>query len=98
MNEWSRSISKMRKYYFAIVTMTADWLILDKDGLHKMFKIGFKKKTTSNMSFDEWYEYLENVLDFIWEVRGRIYDSDRRHNEQVSFYDLPDCYLDRNLL
>jgi len=46
------------------------------------------------MSYDEWYEYLENVLYFIGEMWWRRYDSDWRHSDQVSFYDLPYCNLD----
>lgn len=74
--------------------MTADWLLFDKDWLHRMFKVWFKKKTTSWISYDEWYEYLENVLDFIAEVRGRRYDSDWYNNENISYYDLPYAMID----
>lgn len=84
----------MRKYYWAIITMTADRLLFDKDWLHRMFKIWFKKKTTSWISYDEWYEYLENVLDFIAEVRGRRYDSDWYNYENISYYDLPYAMMD----
>jgi len=59
-----------------------------------MFKIWFKKKTTSWISYDEWYEYLENVLDFIAEVRGRRYDSDWYNYENISYYDLPYAMMD----
>ncbi len=84
----------MRKYYWAIVTMTADWLLFDKDWLHRMFRVWFKKKTTSWISYDEWYEYLENVLDFIAEIRGRRYDSDWYNYENISYYDLPYAMMD----
>ena len=85
---------KMQKYYFVIVTTTADRLWYDKEGLHRLFKVWFRKKTTSWMSYDEWYEYLENVLDLIAHIWGRRYDSERRHNDQVPYYDLPYCQID----
>lgn len=88
----------MQKYYRAIITMTADWLIFDKWWMHKLFKCGFKKKTTSWMSFDEWYEYLENVLDFIGEVWGRRYDSERYNYENISYYDMEYARIDDYLL
>lgn len=84
----------MRKYYWAIITMTADWLLFDKDWLHRMFRVWFKKKTTSWISYDEWYEYLENVLDFIAEIRGRRYDSDWYNYENISYYDLEYAKID----
>ena len=46
------------------------------------------------MSYDEWYEYLENVLDFIAHFRGRRYDSDWYHNNEIPYYDLPYCQID----
>lgn len=78
--------------------MTANWLILDSDWLHKMFKIGYRKKTTSWMSYDEWYEYLENILDFIAEMWWRRYDSDWYKNENISYYDMPYAMIDEYLI
>lgn len=84
----------MQRYYRQIITTTSDRLMLDKEGLHKMFKIGFKKKTTSWMSHEERYTYLENILDFIAEVRWRRYDTDWRHNENIRYYDLEYAQID----
>ena len=50
------------------------------------------------MSFDEWYEYLENVLDFIGEVWGRRYDSERYNYENISYYDMEYARIDDYLL
>lgn len=63
-----------------------------------MFKIGYHKKTTSWISYDEWVEYLDNVHYFIQEVFGRYYDTDRYKNENISYYDLPYAKIDDFLL
>jgi hypothetical protein len=92
----SKNTRQMQKYYRAVVTMTAERLLFDKDGLHNVFKVGYKKKTTSTMSHSERVEYLDNVIYFIAMYRGRVYDSDWRHHEQISYYDLPDALIDFN--
>lgn len=89
-----KTIDKMRRYYFAILWELANIYIMDKDGLHRMMKIGFHKKTTTKMWYDEWYEYLDNVHYFIQEVRGIYFDVDRYHNENISYYILPYCKID----
>ncbi len=89
-----KAIWSMQRYYWVIVTTTADRLWYDKDGLHKMFKVWFHKKTTSWMPYDEWYEYLENVLDLIAHIWGRRYDSEWYHYDNISYYDLPYCQID----
>jgi len=84
----------MRRYYFAILWELANIYIMDKDGLHRMMKIGFHKKTTSTMWYDERYEYLDNVHYFIQEVRWIYFDVDRYHYENISYYILPYCMVD----
>lgn len=46
------------------------------------------------MSYDERYEYLENIHYFIQEMRGRMYDTDRYKYESISYYDLPYAMID----
>lgn len=93
-----QSVWRMRNYYRAVITSLSDRLWFDKDGVHKMFKIWFRKKTTSWMSHTEWYDYIENVLDFIQEVRGRRYDSEWYKYESISYYDMPYAMIDKRLL
>lgn len=101
MNEWlqdTKDIRQMQKYYFSILWELASIYIMDKDGLHRMMKIGFHKKTTTKMWYDEWYEYLDNVHFFIQEVRGIYFDTDRYFNEWVWYYILPYAMIDDYLL
>jgi hypothetical protein len=46
------------------------------------------------MSHDERYGYLNNVIYFIAEYWGRLYYSDWRKYEQISYYDLPEAKVD----
>lgn len=75
----------MQKFYWAILWEVSLWYPVSSDELHDMFKVWYKKQTTSWMSYDDRREYLENILYFIMCVFDQYYDSDGYKYDRISF-------------
>lgn len=76
--------NKMRSYYRAILSEV--WLAynLNKEDLHEMFKVGYDIKSTSKFTYDEWYEYIENIIYFIASIFSMLFDSEGYQLDGIS--------------
>lgn len=76
--------SKMRKFYFAILSEVGIHYNLNHEDIHDLLKIGYKIKTTSNLNYDEWYEYLDNIIYFVMVVFNMSFDSEGYKKDWIS--------------
>lgn len=75
----------MQKYYRAILKEVSIVYWWDPDYIHELMKCWYHKKTTSWMSFDEWKDFLENVLLFMACVFDMMFDVNWYHEERISY-------------
>lgn len=80
-----QDISKMRKYYFAVIWEVAQAHHINKEEIHEMLKVWYKIQSTTKLSYDEWYEYIENVLYFMACVLDMYFDVERFHTDSISY-------------
>ena len=84
----------MQRYYFAMLGEVGRYYSLNPSDLHEILKVGYKIKSTATLSYDEYYEYLDNVHYFIAEYRGLYFDPDYYKYEWLSYAVLPHCLMD----
>ena len=75
----------MQKRYRAMIGEVCNVYVLNPDEVHHMLKVWYKKKTTSNMSYDERIEYIDNIHYFFAVVFDMYFDTDRYKNEHISY-------------
>jgi len=70
------STNKMRAFYFSMLWELAIAYNLNKEDLHEMFKVWYKIKSTAKLTYNEWFEYIENVIYFIACIFDALFDSE----------------------
>lgn len=58
---------------------------LNKNDLHCILKVWYKIKTTSNLSYNEWYDYVDKVHYFMAWVFDMYFDPDYWKFQNTSF-------------
>ena len=79
------SVNQIRKYYFAILSEVAIAYNVNKEDLHLLFKVGYNIQSTTKLTYDEWYEYIENVLYFIMCIFNMYFDSTGYKIDNISY-------------
>ncbi len=88
----------MQKFYFAMLGEVGRHYNLNPSDLHDMMKCGYNKnKSTTKLSYEEYYEYLDNVHYFVAEWFGLYFDPDYYKYDNVSYVVLPHCLMDNVL-
>lgn len=76
---------KMQKYYFAVLWEVAIVYDLNKSDIHDMLKVWYKVESTTILSYEELYEYIEKVLYFVMCVFDMYFDSEWYKYEWISW-------------